>query len=84
MTVKYIRTPADARKFLRGAGTKVAVQIGYSTNYFFAEKGDFIESVLNNPSFIDCDGHELTEQVYYWEGFKVLHFPSGTGVGVAS
>ena len=55
MSNTYIKTPAEAKAFLRGKGTKVALQVACDSEYIFAEKSDFIEFYLTGPSFIDYD-----------------------------
>ena len=83
MTMTFIKTPAEAKAFLRGKGTKVALQVAYDSEFIYAEKSDFIEFYLTGPSFIDYDGNELSEYVYITIGGTVLHVPAGTKVGVA-
>ena len=84
MSITYIKTPAEAKAFLRGKGTKVALQVAFDGEYIFAEKADFIAHFLTGPSFVDYDGNELLEDVYtYGTGSLVLHIPAGTRVGVA-
>ena len=81
MSITYIKTPAEAKAFLRGKGTKVALQVAACGEYVFAEKGDFIASYLNGPSFIDYDGNELQDRAFVpYDGY-VLHIPMGTKVG---
>lgn len=85
MSMTFIKTPAEAKAFLRRKGTKVALQVAFDGEYIFAEKADFIASYLTGPSFIDYDGNELLEDVYtYGDSFSAtLHIPAGTSVGVA-
>ncbi|WMM95203.1 hypothetical protein CRP114_gp4 [Roseobacter phage CRP-114] len=83
MSITFIKTPAEAKAFLRGKGTKVALQVACDSEYIFAEKSDFIEFYLTGPSFIDYDGNELLEHVYVPLHGHVLHVPAGTKVGVA-
>ena len=83
MSITYIKTPAEAKAFLRGKGTKVALQVAFDGEYIFAEKADFIAYFLTGPSFVDYDGNELLEDVYTYGTGHVLHIPAGTRVGVA-
>ena len=75
-----IKTTAEARKFLRLAGTKVALQVCFDSTWVFAEKADFIASMLSRgPDFIDYDGNSN----YVMSDHGVLHIFQGTVVGVA-
>lgn len=73
----YIRK--DAEKFLKMAGTKVAIQMGYDGEYVFAEKSDFVKIVLRgaaadrNDKFVNYEGHD--DYVYVVN--NVLHVPCG-------
>ena len=76
-----IKTTAEARKFLRRAGTKVALQVCFEGTWIFAEKADFINAMLSiGPDFVDYDG---TPSYAFGDG-TLLYIPCGTNVGVAS
>ena len=76
-----IKTTAEARKFLRLAGTKVALQVCFEGTWVFAEKADFIAAMLSNgPDFVDYDGTPS----YVFTEHSVLHIPCGTSVGALS
>ncbi len=74
-----IHTRAEAKKFLREAGTKVAIQVGHEGTYVFAVKDDFIKQVIEGdmskhyPKFVDYDG--IPEPAFVQD--RILHLPTG-------
>jgi len=66
----------EALEFLKKSGTKVALQTCHDGKYVFAEKTDFISTVLKGSlycTFVDYDGNGTSVHTHD----NVLHVPAG-------